>query len=101
MYNHHVEGMRKAHHVLKGDKPAEFHHDRGPVRYDDDDLDPLQTKLQYSRFNEFDQNLAGLRPPSSYETHVPGDTTVSVHVEAQINREMKLYNWSQRLTVSL
>ena len=55
--------MGKAQHVLKGDKPAEFHHARGPVRYKDDDLDPLQTKLQYSRPNEFNQNLGGLKPP--------------------------------------
>ena len=53
-------------------------------------LDRLQTKLQYPQLNEFDQSLADLRP-NSYETHVPGDTTVTVHIEAQNNWEVKLY----------
>ena len=91
--------MGEAHHVLTRDKLAEFHHARGPVRYDHDDVDPLQSKLQYPRLNEFefDQSLADLRLPNSYETHVPGDTTVTVHIEAQNN----IYHiWSQGLTVS-
>ena len=88
--NHHVDGKDKAHNELTGNKPAEFYHARGPVRYDDD-VESLQTKLQYTWLIEFDQNLGGLRPPSLYEAHVPGDTTVSLHVEAQNKMEMKLY----------
>ena len=53
-------------------------------------LDPLQTKLQYPRLNEFDQSLADLRP-NSYETHISGNTTVTVHNEGSNNREVKLY----------
>ena len=61
-------------------------------------LDPLQTKLQYPQFNEFDQSLADLRP-NSYETHVPCDTTVTMHIEAQNNREVILYMFSRAHTL--
>ena len=53
-------------------------------------LDPLQTKLQYPRLNEFDKSLAYMQP-NLYETRISGDTTVTVHIEGPNNREVKLY----------
>ena len=55
-------------------------------------LDPLQTqtKFQSPRLSEFDHSLADLRT-NSYETHISGDTTVTVHIEGPNNREVKLY----------
>ena len=67
--------MGVAHPVLTGDKPAEFHHDHCPVRYNYkyNNMDSLQfqTKLQHPLLDDFDQLLAGMRPPSSFEAHVP------------------------------
>ena len=73
--------MGEAHHVLTGDKLAEFQYACSPTRLTMTMwiLDPLQTKLQYPRLNEFDQSLANLRP-NPYETYVPDNTTVTVHI---------------------
>ena len=91
--------MGEARHVLTGAKLAEFHSFIMPAAPTTAMwiLDPLQTKLQYPRLNEFDQthqSLADLRP-NSYETHVPGDTTVTMHIEFQNNMELKLYKVSR------
>ena len=62
--NHLVETIGVAHPVLTGDKPAEFHHDHYPVRYNYkyNNMDSLQfqTKLQHPLLDDFDQRLAGM-----------------------------------------
>ena len=68
--------------MLTGIKLAQFHHNHHTVHYIEYDVDPLQIRLRLPLFDEFDQNLAGLRPPNLNETSYDNGTTVNVHVEA-------------------